>query len=195
MHLLLAVMFIAIPATAWLDIPWLKNVIALCLSIPVFNQSAKYLESIVAPWQPSVEDFGRVEGRMWSERAWKFIRVGSLCAGTVVSTLAHSISSEAGPHLILGGLLVLLAARLVAAGLSRDDPQSWWQTWLKKTTRWLTELAPLEYVPNPYRAPVALFLAVLLLLWVQCIGLEWMVEHGLQWFMVSKSTLKHPSVG
>ncbi|CAI9625025.1 unnamed protein product [Alternaria burnsii] len=167
-------------ATVWLDDAWLKIIVATLLNHSSFTYLMKTLEPIFAPFQDSQESLGMTPSRIWSAREWQAIKIMSFGI-SIVLTVAHLASRETEPYLLLWGCFVYLATKLVATGLSSHAPRGKWQSLSMRMADVLKAFPPFQHLPGSYRAPLSLFAATLLLLWVLYLGLEQALPCFLRW--------------
>jgi hypothetical protein len=164
------------------DEAWLKIIVACILNHLSFIDAVKTLESILAPFRDSQGALGPTQLRIWSAREWRTIRIKSF-GMSIALAAAHLASRRAEPYLLLWGFIVAPAAKFVATGLRPRVPRGNWQLFSTRTANVLSEFSPLQNLPSPYRAPVALSL----LLWAFYFGLEqvWL------FFVVGKDHSRH----
>jgi hypothetical protein len=179
-------MSVAAALTGWLDNIWLRIIVTSLLNHLTFTKAMATLEPVFAPFQDSQGALGPIPSRIWSAREWQAIKIKSFCISLALSVI-HLASPEMGPYLLLWACLLLPAAKHVATGLSPRTPQGKWQFWSTRMADTLMQLPPFQYLPDLYKAPVALLAAILLLLWAIYFGFQ----QALPWFIVSGNNSKH----
>jgi hypothetical protein len=174
--------FLAIAITGFLDVLWLKVTVVCCLNHWAFINAAGILEPVFGPLRESQGALGPTISRVWSGRTWHAIQVG-LGFVSMILAVAHLTSVEAEPYLIMWGVFARPAAKLVANGSSAREPEGWWQVVSTRILDVLTRFPPFQYIPNIYKAPVALLAFSLALLWALWFG----IEQIMPWFIVSRN--------
>ncbi|CAN9256873.1 unnamed protein product [Alternaria alternata] len=169
-----------ITTVARLNDAWLRIIIASLLNFVSFINATKALEPILAPLRDSQGALGSTSSRTWSAREWRVIKIQVFGMGVALAlAISQLASSETEPYFLVLECFACLTTKLVANGLSLRRPRGKWQFLSTKTTDVLTEFPPFEHLPGPYKAPVSLFIAVLLGLWVLYFGFE----QALPWFI------------
>jgi hypothetical protein len=167
---------------------WLRIIIASLLNFVSFINATKALEPIFAPFRDSQGALGSTSSRTWSAREWRVIKIQVFGMGVALAlAISQLASSETEPYFLVLECFACLATKLVANGLSLRRPRGKWQFLSTKTTDVLTEFPPFEHLPGPYKAPVSLFVAVLLGLWVLYFGFE----QALPWFIASENNSRY----
>ncbi|KAF7674601.1 hypothetical protein GT037_007361 [Alternaria burnsii] len=145
---------------------WLRIIIASLLNYVSFINATKALEPTLAPFRDSQGALGSTSSRTWSARKWRVIKIQVFGMGVALAlAISQLASSETEPYFLVLECFSCLATKLVANGLSLRRPRGKWQSLSTKTTDVLTEFQPFEHLPSPYKAPISLFVALLLGLW------------------------------